>query len=53
MSRTRTWTRRLVMALTAAAPTAVVVVYAAAAEAVPCHSACASDRRLKRNVRPI
>jgi hypothetical protein len=45
--------RRIAMAVAAVAPGAVVLFYAGAAEAIPCHSACASDRRLKKNIQPI
>lgn len=48
----RTWTRRLAMAITGAFPAAVVLYFAGAAEAVTCQQAC-SDRRLKKNIRPI
>lgn len=49
----RTLIRRLVMAVAAVAPAAVVVVFATAAEAANCGQPCHSDRRLKTNIRPI
>lgn len=49
----RTWTRRITMAVTGAIPAAVVVYFAGAAEAATCPLTCASDRRLKKNIRPI
>jgi len=49
----RKWTRRLAMAITAAFPAVVVVFFAGAAEAAHCGQPCHSDRRLKKNIRPI
>lgn len=46
--------RRLVLALSTGVPVAVLVASATIAEAAPCHTqACMSDRRLKKNIRPI
>lgn len=46
--------RRLVLAVSAGVPVAVMVTVANVAEAAPCHTqACMSDRRLKKNIRPI
>jgi hypothetical protein len=46
--------RRLVLVLSTGVPVAVMVGAATVAEAVPCHTmACSSDRRLKKNIRPI
>lgn len=50
----RTWTRRLAMAIAGAFPAAVIVYFAGAAEAAEhCGQSCWSDRRLKKNIRPI
>lgn len=50
----RTWIRRLTVAAAGIFP-AVTIVYfaAAAAEAAHCGQPCHSDRRLKKNIRPI
>ena len=46
--------RRLALAITTGVPVAVFVVLATAAEADACRTmACSSDRRLKKNIRPI
>lgn len=49
----RTRTRRIAMAVAGAFPAAVVVYFAGTAEAVICTMNCHSDRRLKKNIRPI
>lgn len=49
----RAWTRRLAMAITGAIPAAVIVYFAGTAEAIGCTMNCSSDRRLKKNIRPI
>jgi hypothetical protein len=41
------------MAIAGAVPAVVVVTFAGAAEAAHCGSPCFSDRRLKKNIRPI
>jgi hypothetical protein len=41
------------MAVTGAFPVAVTLYFAAAAEAAHCGQPCHSDRRLKKNIRPI
>lgn len=51
----RTWTRRLALAVTGMLPAAAVVFFANAAVAAEatCPLTCHSDRRLKKNIRPI
>lgn len=49
----RTWIRRLTMAAAGMFPAVTVVYFAAAAEAAHCGQPCHSDRRLKKNIRPL
>lgn len=49
----RTWIRRLTMAAAGVLPAVTVVYFAGSAEAVNCGQPCFSDRRLKKNIRPI
>jgi hypothetical protein len=45
--------RRIAMVVATVAPSALIVLYAGAAEAANCELKCASDRRLKKNIQPI
>lgn len=49
----RTWIRRLTMAAAGVFPAVTVVYFAGAAEAANCPAYYCSDRRLKKNIRPI